>query len=210
MRISKIKALCAEMGACDIFHMPGGQMMIGNGICCYDTEGMTVTEDEIPALFDLDKEKAEKWIFGTRDYSAGFAKEGEELKLSPLTAALRGDEYRLLEDSAGDVWMIPQKSAEACRGKAEYRKYWLDEIYGGFPTVRVTDGIDQFPAAYIAPMVEGGVRAMLNEMQRVAMLGNGAEDSRLAWEETRSVKDAEKEENCEETTERQMDMLEDE
>lgn len=185
MRITKIKALCAAREAAYIFHMPGGQMMLSDGTAAYDTEGMTITESDIRTIFDLDEKKAEEWRIGTPDYSEGFAEEGEELDVRPVTVAMGGTVYMVLEEENGNIWLIGEKKADACRGKAEYRRFWLDRRPGGEAIIRVTDGIDAFPAAYILPEAGGVAGTVLGAMREICAGENGAEMQEMTDDETR-------------------------
>lgn len=185
MRISKIKALCAAREAAYIFHMPGGQMMLSDGTAAYDTEGMVITEADVKTLFDLSEEKAKGWSIGTPDYSEVFAEEGEELDVRPVTVAMGGTVYMVLEEENGNIWLIGEKKADACRGKAEYRKFWLDRRPGGDAIIRVTDGIDEFPAAYIMPETGGVAGTVLGAMREICTGENGAEMQELTDDETR-------------------------
>lgn len=173
MKLSKIKSICQEAERCVIMELSGGQRMIGNGIAAYDDEGTGIDEGAVSGIFDLDEKKAKDWVIRTIDWVKPTA--GEEMVLHSLT--VKGtDEWMPLESGEGNIYFIPAKMAEACKGKAEYRKFYLDFISQKQPVIRVMDGMDPNPAAYILPLSAGEAGAVLEGLHHFCFLQSGMDN----------------------------------
>lgn len=60
MKINAIKKLCMERVAFYIYNCPHGQQFLSNGMALWPVEGIQITKDMIPALFDINDKQQEK------------------------------------------------------------------------------------------------------------------------------------------------------
>lgn len=65
MKLNAIKAACLRMSNFTIYNEPGGQQWIGNNVAFWPVDGIVLTEESIPAVFDLTPKKLEKIIVRT-------------------------------------------------------------------------------------------------------------------------------------------------
>lgn len=163
MKLNKIKALCLEKYKCFLTEREGCQL-IGTGAAFYSTDSVEIAENEITGLFDLNEKQENKmltdWVL-----DADFGEEMGELKPSMMTVT-GVDEFIPLTDESGIVYFVRAREVEAARGKAEYRRYYLNIRKDGLPIIAIRDGISA-PCAYIAPITEAAARVLMREMEAI-------------------------------------------
>lgn len=78
MKINAIKKACSDRGIFLVMDASDGRQWMCNGCAFWPIDGITVTKDAIPALFDLNAKKQGEVVMDRREYN------DERLRLEPM------------------------------------------------------------------------------------------------------------------------------
>ena len=127
MKIQAIKKACMEREAFYIFDCENGRQYISNGKASWPVEGIRITTDIIPVIFDIDEKKKEKIIIPETPVpdEERFSLEpmqGEEMLEDLGIVFYGGDFYRALKGTDGLLFIDTAllKPGENKEGKFMY------------------------------------------------------------------------------------------
>ena len=132
MKLNAIKQVCTRAKQFFIYNAANGQQWIGTQEVCYPVEGIRITEESVPCLFDLSEDKQEKMEVKTLPFEDG--------GLYPATRA--GTAQLMIEEG-----MIPLYFRGGLRKPLEWnRTLYMLEV-DKLKAAESTDGYVRFEAA---------------------------------------------------------------
>jgi len=172
MKLQAIKTLCVEVGKFAIINTPSGHQWIGNGSAFYPVEGIRLTKESLPALFDLQEKQVREFTLGSYDmddltFALEPLAEGRERPLQEEEAFVwsRGELYRVLSGRDG-ILLINQAYIKPARNK-EDRYQFCERDYGVGGSVVAVYG-DMLCSALIWPISTKGTEDVMSNLARIA------------------------------------------
>lgn len=167
MKLQKIKQVCD--GIYVLFNCPDGQQWIGDGSAAYPVEGIVLSKDAIPAVFDILRKKLEETVIQETDV------EDERFRIVPAAeeeplndqgdVLYLGNVYRALLGRDG-LLCIPRETLKPVEGKDDGLRFFArrSDRAGGTPLIAVYT--DLLCGALIMPMATKGVENIQEDMRR--------------------------------------------
>ena len=166
MKIQAIKKLCMDRVCFYIFNCPGGRQFLSNGMALWPVEGIRLTKEMIPALFDISDKQQDKIIIQEMDtaderYTLEPMEGEEELKDLGLVWN-SGNFYRALKGEAGVLFIDTAltKPGENKEGKFAY--YARRKPGSNIPLVACYG--DMLASAIVLPSKAGAIMEQLEKI----------------------------------------------
>jgi len=171
MKLQAIKTLCVDCGNFVIINTMEGRQWIGNGFAFYPIEGINLTKEGIPALFDLTtRQVTEMRLKSVESDDPAFSFEPmeyrmeSELREEDVFAWNGGALYRILYDASGAI-LINETYMKPARNKEDSYTFFARTMKNEAPVVAVYG--DMFCAGLILPINTKGTEEILRNMGRI-------------------------------------------
>lgn len=171
MKLSAIKRCCLAKGRFDIRNAENGEQWIGDGCSFWPVEGVKISEESVPALFDLTAKKATECWIGEADVDdwrfARVVRPEAEAALKDLGAYWYGDTtYRALKALNDDFGLlfIPESALDPARGKDDFA-YFARFHDAGSVLIAAYRGL--LCSALIAPVAPGMALKLVEKAERI-------------------------------------------
>lgn len=170
MKLSAIKKLCMESGSFYIMDAPDGRQWFSNGFAAWPIDGVRVTENSVPALFDLTEDQVGKLFIREMTmpderFQIEPMNEDMELKDSGMAVWSAGDLYRVLE-SVGGLLFLPV----SCIKPAEYKKAFMRYFERTHPSgeILIAAFADLTAGALVKPANLDTVEQIMAQVRNIA------------------------------------------
>lgn len=171
MKLQAIKKCCNDTGTYVLFNCPDGQQWISNGTAMWPVEGITLTEEAIPALFDITEKKREETSIRaveSTDERFQIVPIHTEAPLEEVGLVLVGGRvFRVLDSLYGVLMINTELEKPAQKPKTDLR-YFLRAKEGRVPLVAIY--ADMFVAGLVLPLNGKAAQKVLDEMARVGSM----------------------------------------
>lgn len=153
MKIQAIKKACMENGVFYIYNCENGRQYLSNGQAFWPVEGIKITPDIVPVIFDIDEKKKEKiaiyeWPIPDKERFTVEPTPGEE-ELEDLGLVFYGgDFYRALKGTDGLLFIDTTMTKPGENKEGKFR-YCVRKKEGGIPLVACYG--DMLVSAIIVP-----------------------------------------------------------
>ena len=170
MKISKIRALVKEAAHCLILTNREGQQWIGVSDAIYPADGLTLTAEAIPALFDFSDTEKEKIRIIEQQLEGSNYDLMMDMPSAEMTEALiqvcAADRFRCMFGD-GRVYMLREDRIRCAAGKEEYRRYWLSWNQQHQPVIVLENGM-ALPSAMLIPVRRQMVEKIQAQLRNIA------------------------------------------
>lgn len=166
MKIQAIKKLCNEMGIYYLYDCDDGQQFLSDARAFWPVEGIHLTADMIPALFDISKKKQEDTIIKAwpcpddERFSLVPVKEEEELK-DLGTIYHSGEHIRVLCGQDGLIFINSELTKPGSNKEGRFA-YSLRKYEGRVPVVACYG--DMLVSALVLPIKGRGIMERLEKL----------------------------------------------
>lgn len=185
MKIQAIKKLCVDAGSVILFDMDDGQQWIGNGMAFWSTDGITLNEDMIPVLFDLNAKQRSEISIRRQDAPdmeryGMVPMQGEEMMDDLGLVWACGSFYRALRSKRRGLLFVDTALLKPVESKEGIQFYVARYSERGTPIIAAYG--DMLVSALVAPTKATGIMRRLEEITTekldIFWSGEGDEDGR--------------------------------
>lgn len=170
MKLQAIKKCCNDQGSFLVLNAADGRQWLSNGAAAWPVEGIRITKEAIPAIFDIPQKKLEGMHIDEAAYQdPRFTIEPQndtELQLEELGSVLSGGSvWTALKNDRGLVFINADylKPVASKTGHYTYMERW--DVNRG-PLVAVYD--DFFVGALIMPVYGQNAEGIITALRRIA------------------------------------------
>jgi hypothetical protein len=170
MKISEIKKLVLEANQCVIATSMRGKQYVGTPYALYPVDdGLTLTEENVAGLFDLDEKQRKNVVVSERPLEVCGCWPLLNVTMNAMASSsftIKGVEDYILLSESGKTFCLPTRVIRPAVGKTEYRQYMLGKAKYGNPVIVIEDGM--MWAGIALPMDVGRVENIQRELRAFA------------------------------------------
>lgn len=175
MKMSAIKKICQNEGKFVIWNGMG--QWIGTEKMCFRVEGVNITSEAIPAIFDLNEKKMEKLTVeeAQLEESGLFPylgwEEGKQMTDQGVLICLGAHELIFLE-AERKMYALDMDAVRGAVGSGEYRSYYLSENGQHEPIILICDGM--ITCGIAKPESGRAMAEIQKKLRELGMIPSGA------------------------------------